>query len=158
MRLLQVVLDFLREDGWDFAALDNKSVLKTSYQGENGSWTCYAQTREDDQQFLFYAICPIKAPERKRPAIAEFITRANYGMVIGNFELDYSDGEIRFKSSVDVEDSELTEPMCRSAVYWAVVMMDKYLPGILQVLGGDKAPALASEEIEADDRPDPTKS
>ena len=54
-------------------------------QGENGSWTCYAQTREDDQQFLFYALCPIRAPDKKRAAVAEFITRANYGMVIGNF-------------------------------------------------------------------------
>ena len=79
-------------------------------------------------------------------------------MVIGNFELDYSDGEIRFKSSLDVEDSELTEPMVRSAVYWAVVMMDKYLPGLLQVIGGDIRPVDAIDDIEAEDHKDPTKS
>ena len=158
MRLLNIVEAFLREDGWDYSQFESKNVLKTGYQGQNGSWTCYAQTREDDQQFLFYAICPIKAPDKKRAAVAEFITRANYGMVIGNFELDHSDGEIRFKSSLDVEDSELTEPMVRSAVYWAVVMMDKYLPGLLQVIGGDIRPVDAIDEIEAEDHKDPTKS
>ena len=158
MRLLKTVESFLRDDGWDFSPIESRSVLKTGYQGENGSWTCYAQTREDDQQFLFYALCPIRAPEKKRPTVAEFITRANYGMVIGNFELDYSDGEIRFKSSLDVEDSELTEPMVRSAVYWAVVMMDKYLPGLLQVIGGDIRPVDAIDDIEAEDHKDPTKS
>ena len=53
MRLLKTVESFLRDDGWDFSPIESRSVLKTGYQGENGSWTCYAQTREDDQQFLF---------------------------------------------------------------------------------------------------------
>ena len=54
MRLLNIVEAFLREDGWDYSQFESKNVLKTGYQGQNGSWTCYAQTREDDQQFLFY--------------------------------------------------------------------------------------------------------
>ena len=158
MRLLKTVESFLRDDGWDFAPIDSRTVLKTGYQGEHGSWTCYAQTREDDQQFLFYAICPIKAPDKKRAAVAEFITRANYGMVIGNFEMDYEDGEVRFKCSIDLEGSDLTEPLVRSAVYWAVMMMDKYLPGLLKVIGGTTAPADAIDDIEAEDHKDPTKS
>ena len=158
MRLLKTVESFLREDGWDFSPMESRSVLKTGYQGENGSWTCYAQTREDDQQFLFYALCPIRAPDKKRAAVAEFITRANYGMVIGNFEMDYEDGEIRVKCSIDIEGSELTEPLVCSAVYWAVMMMDKYLPGLLKVIGGNTPPAEAIDEIEAQDHPDPTKS
>jgi hypothetical protein len=32
---------------------------------------------------------------RERAPPAEFITRANYGLIIGNFELDFEDGEIR---------------------------------------------------------------
>lgn len=158
MRLLKTVESFLREDGWDFVRLDNRSVIKTGYQGEHGSWTCYAQTREEEQQFLFYAVCPIRAPEKKRAAVAEYLTRANYGMVIGNFEMDYADGEIRFKTSIDAEDSELTEAMVRSATYWAVVMMDRYLPGLLKVVGGSIPPAEAIDEIEAEDHPDLTKS
>ena len=29
--------------------------------------------------------------------VAEYITRANYGIVNGNFELDYSTGQVRYK-------------------------------------------------------------
>ena len=36
-------------------------------------------------------------------AIAEFLTRTNYSMIIGNFELDFADGEIRYKTSIDVQ-------------------------------------------------------
>jgi hypothetical protein len=41
-------------------------------------------------------------------------------------------------------------------VYWAVMMMDKYLPGLLKVIGGSTPPAEAIDEIEAQDHPDPT--
>ena len=37
-----------------------------------------------------------RGAEIKRQDIAEYLTRANYGMVMGNFEMDYSDGEIRY--------------------------------------------------------------
>ncbi len=42
---------------------------------------------------------PVKAPEEKRLAIAEFVARANDGLRIGNFELDFGDGEVRYKRS-----------------------------------------------------------
>ena len=46
-------------------------------------------------------------PEEMRVPMAEFLTRANYGLRIGNFEMDFEDGEVRYKSSVDFEGIEL---------------------------------------------------
>ena len=62
-------------------------------------------------------------------AIAELLTRANYGIRIGNFERDYSDGEIRDKSSLDFECQSLTPTLIRNSIYPAVQTMDYYLPG-----------------------------
>ncbi len=69
-------------------------------------------------------------------AIAEFITRANYGLVIGNFELDFSDGELRYKTAIDVEDDNLSFALIKQMVYANVIIMDKYLPGIMAVIEG----------------------
>ena len=68
--------------------------------------------------------------------MAEFITRVNYGMVLGNFEMDYDDGEIRFKTSIDLEGAMLTDDLVKPLVYANCLMMDKYLPGIMQVISG----------------------
>ncbi len=54
------------------------------------------QTRDEDG-FTVYTVFPVKAPEEKRGAVAAFLTRANYGLILGSFELDFDDGEIRFK-------------------------------------------------------------
>ena len=80
--------------------------------------------------------------------MAEFITRANYGMIVGNFELDFSDGEVRYKTSVDVEGSEVTHALVKGLVYANVLTMDRYLKGIMAVAFGgvDAESAVASVE------------
>ena len=118
------------------------------FAGDNGKWTCVARAVEDAQQFIFYSIAPVSVPEDKRREVAEFITRANYGMRIGNFEMDFSDGELRYKSSIDVEDDCLSSPLVKHMVYPNVLMMDKYLPGIMGILYGNKTAQQTIAEIE----------
>ena len=106
--LLSQIIAFFTEDDWSFTKLQGESALRLLFQGENGKWVCYARAREEQQQFAFYSICPIDIPKYKRFAISEFLTRANYGMTIGNFELDFTDGEVRYKTSIDVEGDRLS--------------------------------------------------
>jgi hypothetical protein len=81
-------------------------------------------------------------------AIAEFLTRANSGIIIGNFELDFTDGEISYKTSIDVEGDRLSFALIQRLVYANVTMMDEYLPGILSVIYDNVSPADAIAKIE----------
>jgi hypothetical protein len=118
------------------------------FQGENGTWVCYAHAREEQKLFIFYSVCQVNAPEDKRMAVAEFLTRANYGLLIGNFELDFNDGEIRYKTSIDVEGDRPSPALVQQLVYANVLTMDRYLPGIMTVIYGSASPAEAIAEIE----------
>ena len=124
--------------------------MRVLFRGDNAQFACFAQAREEQQQFVFYSICPVAVPEHKRPEIAEFITRANFDMVIGNFELDYEDGEVRFKTSIDVEGAELLTTLIKPILYANVLMMDQYLPGMMGVIYADKTPADAVAQVEDD--------
>jgi hypothetical protein len=146
---------FLEEDGWHPQQLEGQPVYRMGFAGRNGQTTCYAQIRMDLEQFLFYVMAPIKAPEDTLHAVAEYIARANYGMRIGNFEMDFSDGEMRYKSSLDFEASALTPGLIRNAIYPAVETMDRYLPGLLAVIYGGLPPADAIAEIEGDTNESP---
>jgi len=97
---------------------------------------------------LFYSVSPVNIPEDRRPAVAEYITRANYGLNVGNFEIDYTDGEVRYKSSIDVENTELTSARIHNVVYASVWMMDRYLPGIMQVIYANTEPSEVIKKIE----------
>ncbi len=146
--VFDAMVQFFKDDDWNFRQLEGKPILQMGFSGDNGSWACYARARDEQEQFIFYSIMETKVPEDKRQAIAEFITRANYGMIIGNFEMDFSDGEVRYKTSIDVEGGELTTTMFKNLVYPNVRMMDRYLPGIMRVIYGGATPEEAIQEIE----------
>jgi len=146
--IFDAVVRFFREDDWHFEQLPGKPILRLGFRGENGAWNCYAQAREAQHQFVFYSTLDVNVPPNRRQAMAEFLTRANYGLVIGNFEMDFNDGEVRYKTSIDVEGDRLTSALIKQMVYINVLMMDRYLPGIMSVAFGKADPAQAIAAIE----------
>lgn len=149
-QVFEAIANFFKEDEWEFSQLEGQPILQMGFTGDNGNWMCYAQAVENEEaaQFLFYSICPVKVPENKRITVAQFLTRANYGIVIGNFELDLDDGEIRYKTSIDVKDDRLSEALCKQLVYTNLAMMDRYLPGIMGTIYGGMSPEGAIAHIE----------
>ncbi len=157
-QIFNAIIEFFEEDDWNFHSVGGLPVLSMPFTGKNGKWMCYAQAREKQQQFVFYSVCPINVPPEKINAAVEFITRANYGMIIGNFELDYSDGEIRYKTSIDVEGTSLSYALAKQVVYANVIIMDRYLPGIMRVIYGDAAPIDEIQKIEGEQDSEPKLS
>jgi hypothetical protein len=147
-RAFRTLGQFLEDDGWHPQTLEENFVHRAFFAGNNGEVSCFAQIRADLDQFLFYVVMPFRVPEAARTKVAEFLTRANYGLRIGNFEMDFDDGEVRYKSAIDFEGTELTPPLLRNAIYPAVQTMDRYLPGAMSVIFGGKEPEAAILEVE----------
>jgi len=140
--------EFLEHDGWYPQQVDGKHIYRTFFSSKHGDFRCFAQIMVNLEQFLFYASAPVRVPEEDRIAVAEFITRANYGIRIGNFEMDYSDGEVRYKTSLDFEGETLSYNLIRHTIYPAVLTLDRYIPGLLSVIYGGMTPFEAIEDIE----------
>jgi len=86
---------------------------------------------------------PFFAPSQRRPAMAEMLTRINYALALGCFEMDFSDGEITFRIGIDVEDDGLTPNMIRNLLRPAIAAPDHFLGAISAVAFTDVAPAAA---------------
>lgn len=146
--IFAVVEDFFRGDDWPVTQVEDRLALRTGFTGDNGEFNCYAQVRDEHEQFVFYSVFPVKVPEEKRMAVVDFISRANYGMIVGNFEIDQSDGEVRYKTSVDLEGVEVQTQLLRNLIYANVLTMDKYFPGLMRVVYGGISAEDAVHEIE----------
>ncbi len=146
--LFDAMTKFFSDDSWPYIVLEDRPILTMNFEGKNAKWSCFAQAREEQQQFVFYSLCPVNAPEDRRAALAEFLTRANYGLIVGNFEMDFEDGEIRYKTSVDFEGLPLAPEAFRTAVYANVSMMDQYLPGIMQIIYSAVSPREMIDQVE----------
>lgn len=141
--LIEQLISFFCKEDWSFSKEQGQSALRLAFAGDHGQWNCLAKTLEDQRQFIFYSISPLSASQSRLPEVAEFITRINYGLIIGNFELDFKDGEIRYKTSIDVEGIALTNTLIEQLVYTNVLTMDKYLPGIKGVIKDKMNPTAA---------------
>lgn len=150
-QIFNVLVEFFEEDEWDFQWVEGAPMLTMSFSGKNGKWQCFAQALEVQQQFVFYSMMPVNVPPEKRQKVAEFFTRVNYGLVIGNFEMDFDDGEMRYKTSVDVEGVELPPPMIRQMVYANILITDRYLTSLMRVIFSDISPeeAIAEADLSA---------
>lgn len=134
----------LDAEGWSPRRLPAQDAFAVTCAG----FACYALLRAEAEQLICYAVAPVRVPAERRPAAAEFVTRANYGLYHGNLELDYADGEVRAKCSLDFEGDRLSPALIRNTVLPAARLLDAYLPGLRRVAleGGDPRAALAQVE------------
>jgi hypothetical protein len=149
--IFQTVVKFFDDDGWPYEQIEDEEILRLEYEGENGKWRCYANVVEDRQRFLFLSSLANYVPKLMRLEASEYLTRANFGMEVGNFEMDFSDGTVRYRTSVDVEGGELTPVMIKNLVYVNIAVMDQYLPGLAKVVKDGLEPEKAIAEVEAED-------
>lgn len=147
-KLYNLMIHFFEKDNWYYESFEDMHALRLPFKGKSMEWPCIARVQEDKRLFLFYSVCPVNVPSERRLALAEFMTLANYDMPIGNFEMDFADGEIRFKTSVGLGQLDWSDELIKVAVHTNVFSMDQYLPGILQVIEGTLSPQEAVEFAE----------
>lgn len=88
------------------------------------------------------------------PKMAEFITRVNFDLRFGRFEMSFETGLVRFVSCLNVFDISLDK--VRSAVsdrlFTAVVMVDWFTKCAVEIVDKDVAPIVANATFRAKDR------
>lgn len=146
--IMNAFVTFFREDGvqWKFQ-VSTESVLELTVTGQNGKWLSVAHAFEEQDRAVFYSLLPVNAPKEKYPEIIEYLTRVNWELVLGNFEFDYSDGEIRFRTAIDVEGDRLVPSLVKQMVYANLSTVDRNFPGIMKVLYGDVSVSEALESL-----------
>lgn len=144
----EVVTDYLSQRDIPHVVDERGEIVGFLSASEHGSWTVYVAMLEADEQVVVHSTFDPPVPDGRREALALFLTRANFGMVHGNFELDLDDGTLRFKTSLDVRGGELTESAFENIVAANVGTFDKYVPGIESVVNGED-PAVAIAAVES---------
>lgn len=104
----------------------DKNIAFFGIGTHNGKFHCVLDVVASEKKLVFFSICPINVSEKVRPLMAEIITRLNYILFFGNFEMDFDDGEIRFKTSIVYEDCELTEKVIDHIIKDNITTMDSH--------------------------------
>jgi len=124
------------------------STYFANVSGESGKWPILFHLR--GTRLLFESLLPITISRDKRQVVMEYVTRANFGLPLGHFEMDLDDGEVTFTTSVELADGKLTHLMLAVLVAAHFHTVDRYLSGLYQVLFSHQTPLVAILACEAD--------
>lgn len=146
--LLRVVISCLEERHVKYARYEDSPTLVFLAHTDSAIHACTINVRERRPlvRCLLYVAC--RVPPEKRAGAAELFARINYGLGLGGFELDCTDGEIRYRTSIDVAGGDLTPEMVAALIFTTVGTVDRYYPAIMAFLWNDMAPEDAVAMIE----------
>ncbi len=104
-----------------------------------------------DDEYVVYGLLPIGADasdKKMMASMSEFICRVNYGLKNGCFELDMDDGEIKYRTYVDCEESIPSIEVVRNSILCLAAMVEKYSEGILDIVFGNVSAKTAAQKCE----------
>ena len=106
-----------------------------------------------ERNILMYAILPFQCPEDRRQAVAEYLNRVNYDLVCGNFEMDMSTGELRFRqchrTSTFILEKEEAYPLILAL---PTMVFKQYVAGLASVITGRRTPEEAFRQAVSNEK------
>jgi hypothetical protein len=140
---IESLTEFFNKQGWFYNQASDKPVIHTGFTGDNGRWNCVAVVGPQDEHLLFLSLVPCKAVPARRAACAELLTRINFGLTHGCFEMDFDDGEVRYRTSVPLESAEVSPELVEHLVFSNLCTVDRFFGTIMKVLYADASPRTA---------------
>ena len=140
MSLFQVLYDILLEDGWEFDYDFKNEIIKLEVHGINTNFFVFFLVDEKQESLLCNTHISQKMPYFKRLEVCDFMSRVNYELVNGNFEMDMDNGEIRYRTFLDLADTEPSKDQILNIVWNGVQAFDTYYPGLMKLVYGDYSP------------------
>ena len=131
---IAAVIEFFKTQSWDYKEDKARPVLYTVVNGENGALRCFASAGDDNEHLVFISLFPALAPQKRLAACAEVLTRINYDLLHGCFEMDFDDGEIRFRTSIGALDLPIGSKQVEHLIFSNLLTMDRYIEPIMRVL------------------------
>lgn len=139
---------YLKDRGWKTERLSGDTAFKSEKEGDLCPLLYYFQIKVDLEQFLFYIVPHINLFEQMLQPTAEYTCRANHGLRIGNFELDFKTGRLSFKSSLNFKGVELSPVLIDNVIEPALTAFDEFFPGAANVIAGVDSPVDAIRKME----------
>ena len=143
------LIQHLDERDVGYLTNDERRSVCADFGCEVGTYRIIAVVDDDESLFQVFGYSPVRVPEGARSSIAETIARANYGLQVGSFEMDFDVGEIRFQAAQILMEGSLEEDVIDRLMGTTMSMLDMYLPAILSVIYGNELPKDAIRCAEA---------
>lgn len=121
---------------WTYDPDPENMIIRTSARGEDLSIKLRFVVSADRGVMYVKSPMPFDIAENARELIGKAVNIANYSMLNGCFEYDYSDGYLAFRMVVPFENCIISEEVCHYMVSLTCNMVDRFNDKFLAVMKG----------------------
>lgn len=148
--LINEVRDYLDDNNWNYEYEDDRQLIRTGVNLKCKLQSVKMYITFNDNGYTVIAVPAMKADEASKTNVMEYITRANYGLRNGNFEMDVNDGEVRYKVYTNAKGlSGVGTDIIEDSIMIPPLMFDKYGNGMAAIMFGFSDPKTEIEKAEA---------
>lgn len=127
MSTFKQIVSYFEKQNWNYTIPEQGNNIATlGIATEKGKFHCIVDVNEEEKKIIFFSIYPLNVPLNSRTSMAEIMIRINYSLFFGSYEMDFNDGEIRFKTSLIYEDIELTEKILEYIIKGNIITLDTH--------------------------------
>ena len=124
--LIECVIQFFEKQGWMYERQES-GLFVSSITNNEHDWTLLVCTDSDQDLCIVYSVMPDTVPIDKRTAVAQQLSQVNYNLALGNFEIDLEDGELRFRTSLDLAGTQDKSPLIETLILANVGIMADWI-------------------------------
>ena len=151
MSSFSAVTSFLDSKKYRYTTCDGVEKVTLSIAGKHADCSIEMSVPHEGDFLQINLYYPFRVrDEEQRRSAAELIARANYGILVGHFELDMHDGEIRFHITHLIQGIPLASETIERLLYTGLTSMDRYFPALMQHLHAGHTPEDAVYVAELD--------
>lgn len=136
--MLQAVTAMIAARGWNESMHDDEEDIVT-LRLDAGSLlvlsVAFVESQRGDALVLAIRL-PGCTPARRRDAVANYLAGANWGLEVGGFDIDYSDGEVIYRASLIAHNGQLRPSAVRIALDRSMGTVTFYAAGLIEVANG----------------------
>lgn len=136
--LLEMAQAYFAARRWPCDAIATPRAVEVTQDWSGIPFKSRAHVKGGGPTFIYDSHCPEHAPPDRRDAVARFLTRVNFGLLVGAFEMDWDSGAVRCRTAIDLRGGAMTEELLGGVVYPNHQAMIDYLSNLVAVLRGEQ--------------------
>ncbi|MGN1014218.1 MAG: hypothetical protein ACI4PM_02545 [Butyricicoccus sp.] len=145
--IAEAIRAFLTHNKWNFSFNEEKGIFTFRLAVKNALQHVTYAICVQDSSYIIFLTAPFRANPDTRTEMAEFLCCANFGLALGNFEMDAKEGQIRFRCFTDCQTAVPCAKTIRDSILSPASVMNHFGEAMNHVHAGTMTAQEALESI-----------
>ncbi len=146
--IANAIISVFEEHEYHYNFDNEDGVLSANFNSDNKLGSVHLKFLVRETDYIAASCIDIHADKNSLADVAELLMRMNFGLIFGNYELDFRDGEIRFRYGVDCEGSLPSKDIIINSLLFVLkAFSDERGNALVSVLFGLMTPVQAIEHL-----------